>query len=82
MYAFPAFIDGELLFYRKDLLEKYGYDHPPGTWDELAEMAQTILIRRKSCWEHRSCWICFFRLLSTKVWYVLFLNMLERMVER
>ncbi len=43
IYAFPAFTDGGLLFYRKDLLEKYGYDHPPRTWDELVEMAQTIL---------------------------------------
>jgi trehalose/maltose transport system substrate-binding protein len=31
-----------ILFYRTDLLEKYGYKEPPTTWEELAAMAKKI----------------------------------------
>jgi trehalose/maltose transport system substrate-binding protein len=42
LVGIPWFTDAGLLFYRSDLLEKYGYDGPPATWAELEEMAQTI----------------------------------------
>ncbi|MBD3241467.1 MAG: extracellular solute-binding protein [Chitinivibrionales bacterium] len=38
----PLYVDGGMLYYRTDLLTKYGYDGPPRTWDELVEMAQTV----------------------------------------
>ncbi|MBV8050708.1 MAG: extracellular solute-binding protein [Acidobacteriaceae bacterium] len=31
-----------VLFYRPDLLRKYGYDEPPATWDELESMSARI----------------------------------------
>ncbi|RJR34456.1 MAG: ABC transporter substrate-binding protein [Desulfobacteraceae bacterium] len=45
-YALPWYIDAGVLYYRKDLLEKYGFP-PPRTWDGLVRAAQHIASREK-----------------------------------
>jgi multiple sugar transport system substrate-binding protein len=45
-YGMPWFTDTGLLYYRKDLLKKSGYDSPPKTWDELKQMTRKV--RRES----------------------------------
>ncbi|MCY3779103.1 MAG: ABC transporter substrate-binding protein [Chloroflexi bacterium] len=41
-YAIPLYIDGIHLFYRADLLDKYGLDVPT-TWEELIAAAETVV---------------------------------------
>lgn len=43
LIGIPWFTDAGLLYYRTDLLEKYGYDGPPTTWTEMQEYAQVIM---------------------------------------
>ena len=42
LVSIPLYTDAGLLFYRTDLLEKYDYNGPPETWEELAAMAKKI----------------------------------------
>ena len=42
IYGVPLFVDSGILYYRKDLLEKYNFQ-PPETWQAMVEQAQAIV---------------------------------------
>ena len=42
LVSIPLYTDAGILYYRTDLLEKYGYKEPPKTWKELSAMAKKI----------------------------------------
>lgn len=52
--AIPAYMDAGALFYRKDLLTKYG-EKPPATWTELTRIATRIQQSERES-EHKNFW--------------------------
>jgi multiple sugar transport system substrate-binding protein len=42
LFGLPLYIDGGLLYYRKDLLDRYGLPGPPQTWDELVKQSLRV----------------------------------------
>ena len=48
LVGIPWFGDFGMLYYRTDLLQKYGFAKPPQTWDELEAQAQKILDGEKA----------------------------------
>ncbi|ELY4311227.1 ABC transporter substrate-binding protein [Cronobacter sakazakii] len=52
--AVPSYIDTGVLFYRKDLLEKYK-EQPPKTWDEMTRIATKIQAEERKA-GHKNFW--------------------------
>jgi len=46
IYGVPVFVDAGMLYYRKDLGEKYSFS-PPRTWPELVRQAKTMLAQER-----------------------------------
>ena len=48
LVAMPWFGDFGMLYYRTDLLKKYGYKRPPASWTQLFQMAKKIQTGEKA----------------------------------
>jgi len=46
-YAVPWYVETRVLYYRKDLLKKVGYNHAPKTWAQLYDAATKLSKRGK-----------------------------------
>ncbi|MEL7424054.1 MAG: extracellular solute-binding protein, partial [Bacteroidota bacterium] len=42
VWGVPWYTDLGILYYRKDLLQKYGYNNPPTTWTQVRSISQKI----------------------------------------
>ncbi len=51
VYGLPYLSAPRVLIYRKDLLAAAGFDHPPDTWEELAEAARRMTVTRGPVFE-------------------------------
>ena len=43
IWGVPWYTDAGMLYYRKDLLKKSGFNEPPKTWDELKTQAKKVM---------------------------------------
>jgi len=41
-YVFPEYVNPMLIWWRKSILQKYGFDQPPRTYTDLYELAQKV----------------------------------------
>lgn len=48
VFSIPWYVDTRLLFYRKDILNQFGFSNPPRTWDELMQVCQKLVQKDKN----------------------------------
>ncbi|MFI5527099.1 ABC transporter substrate-binding protein [Kitasatospora sp. NPDC051853] len=56
LYGAPLYFDAAVLFYRTDILRKYGHPAPPTTWAELKSTATAITTRSAASGKRISGW--------------------------
>lgn len=50
--SLPFYVNVGMLYFRKDLLAKYGYRRPPATWQQLEAMARRIQNGERAAGDH------------------------------
>lgn len=55
LYGLPYRVDAGMLYYRKDLLDKYNYA-PPKTWNELVSISKHIMSEEKDIYGYAGSW--------------------------
>ncbi|WP_337865316.1 sugar ABC transporter substrate-binding protein [Ignavibacterium sp.] len=48
VYGIPWYVDTRLMFYRKDVFERAGFESPPKNWDELYALCKNIKEAQKN----------------------------------
>ncbi|MBL7025816.1 MAG: sugar ABC transporter substrate-binding protein [Candidatus Marinimicrobia bacterium] len=43
LYGIPWYVDTRVLFYRRDLLDKIGWEKPPQTWEDMLEISRLLV---------------------------------------
>jgi len=79
LIGLPVYIDAGLLYYRTDLLEKYGFSSPPQTWDELVQIAQKVQEGERA--SNPNFWDLYGKGSSTKDSFATSLSSSQAMVE-
>lgn len=55
IYGMPYRFDSGLMYYRKDLLDKYGFE-APNTYEEMVAISKTIIINEKNITGYAGSW--------------------------
>ncbi|MGV9271243.1 ABC transporter substrate-binding protein [Kitasatospora sp. NPDC003701] len=55
-YGAPLYFDVDVMLYRTDILQQYGFTAPPKTWDELKSTAATITTKSAEAGKKVSGW--------------------------
>ncbi|MFC9330215.1 ABC transporter substrate-binding protein [Kitasatospora sp. NPDC057015] len=56
LYGAPLYFDVDVLLYRKDILQKYGFTEAPRTWEELKSTAAAITAKSAAAGKKVSGW--------------------------
>lgn len=48
LYGIPWYVDTRVVFYRREMLEKHGWNHFPRTWDEFFKLGEQVMAAKRA----------------------------------